>query len=70
MEEETKAPEKRNYRITIILKDEIIVERFETERIAISTIEKMKELFPKSFFGGAVEKKGKGWKVIWTLGNR
>lgn len=60
---------KRNYRITIIFKDEIIVERFETEFVAKKTIREMKELFPKIYIGGALEEKGKRWKVIWTLGN-
>lgn len=57
---------KRNYRITIILSDEIIVERFETEEGARKTVNDMRELFPKMFVGGAVEEKQKKWKVIWT----
>ena len=61
--------EKRNYRITIIFKDEITVETFETEFIAMETIKRMKILFPKIFIGGALEKKCKSWKVMWTLGN-
>lgn len=60
---------KKNYRITIIFKDEITVERFETEFIAMETIKKMKILFPKIFIGGALEKKEKSWRVMWTLGN-
>lgn len=60
---------KRNYRITIIFKDEITVEKFNTERIAKDTIRSMKELFPNLFIGAALEEKSKGWKVIWTLGN-
>ena len=60
---------KRNYKITIILKDEIIVERFETEYGAKKTIREMKELFPKLFIGGALEEKHKSWNVIWGLGN-
>ena len=57
----------RNYRITIIFKDEIIVEKFETQAIAIKTVNNMKELFPKMFVGGAVEERRKKWEVIWTV---
>lgn len=60
---------KRNYRITIIFKDEITVEKFETESIAMETIKRIKILFPNVFIGGALEKKEKSWRVIWTLGN-
>ena len=69
MMEENKTPKKKNYRITIIFKDEITIETFETEFIAMETIKKMKILFPRIFIGGALEKKGKSWKVIWALGN-
>ena len=69
MTEENKTYRKRNYRITILLKDEILVEKFETEFVAMETIEKMKKLFPNIFIGGAIEEKEKSWKVIWTLGN-
>lgn len=69
MEKETKTSEKRNFRITIIFKDEITVERFSNEYIARDTIRKMKELFPKIFVGAALEEKKKGWNVVWTLGN-
>ena len=69
MQEEDKKVRKRSYRITIIFKDEIIVEKFETEFIAIETIKKMKILFPNIFIGGALEEKRKSWTVIWTLGN-
>jgi hypothetical protein len=69
MIEENKTSKKRNFRITIIFKDEITVETFETEFVAIETIKKMKILFPKIFVGGALEEKSKSWKVIWTLGN-
>lgn len=69
MRKEIKDSEKRNYRITIILKDEIIIEKFRTENIAMDTIIKIKELFPESFIGGALEEKSKSWSVIWTLGN-
>jgi hypothetical protein len=69
MRKETKTSEERNYRITIILKDEIITERFQTQHIAMDTIKKMKELFPNLFIGGALEEKSKSWSVIWALGN-
>ena len=65
----TKDSEERNYRITIILKDEIMIERFQNEYIAIDTIKNIKTLFPLLFVGGALEKKNKSWNVIWTLGN-
>lgn len=69
MENETKTSEKRNYRITVIFKDEIITERFENEYIARDTIRSMKELFPTLFIGAALEEKKKSWNVVWTLGN-
>lgn len=59
---------KRSYRTTIILTNEIIVEKFETKEIAIKTATQIKELFPNMFVGGAVEKKRKKWEVIWTSG--
>lgn len=70
MKEENKTSKKKNYRITIIFNDEITVETFETEFIAMETIKKMKILFPNIFIGGALEKKRKSWKVMWTLGNK
>lgn len=69
MKEEKKTLGKENYRITIIFKDEIIVEKFETEFVAKETIKKMKILVPSIFIGGALEEKDKNWRVIWTLGN-
>lgn len=69
MEKETKTSEKRNFRITIIFKDEITIEKFQNEYIARDTIKKMKELFPTIFIGAALEEKSKSWNVIWTLGN-
>ena len=69
MEKETKSSEKRNYRITIIVKDEIIVEKFSNERIAKETIIGVKAVAPALFIGGALEEKKKEWNVIWVLGN-
>lgn len=58
---------KKNYRITIIFKDQIMIEKFYREDIAKKTVINMKELFPELFVGGAVEEKNKKWEVIWTL---
>jgi hypothetical protein len=69
MKKEIKVTEQRNYRVTIIVKDEIIVEKFSNERIAKETIKGMKEVVPELFIGGALEKKNKSWDVIWVLGN-
>lgn len=69
MEEKVRTLAKRNYRITIIFKNEIKVERFENEYIARNTIRSMKELFPTLFVGASLEEKCRGWKVVWTLGN-
>lgn len=69
MVKKTKTTEKRNYRITMILKDGIVTETFYNEYIARDTIRGMKDLFPNMFIGGALEEKNKGWHVIWTLGN-
>lgn len=60
---------KRNYRVTIIFKDGITVERFETEFVAMKTIKQMKVLLPTTFIGAALEVKEKSWRVMWALGN-
>ena len=57
---------KKNYRITIIFKDQIIVERFYREEIAKKTVADMKVLCPELFVSGAVEEKRGIWKVIRT----
>ena len=67
MEKKLTNREKKKYRITIILRDEVIIERFYREDIAIKTVSNMRELFQKRFVGGAVEKKRKKWEVICTL---
>lgn len=69
MKSENKPLEERNYRITILFKDAITVEKFYEERIAKETISNMKELVPSLFVGAALEKKNKSWDVIWTLRN-
>lgn len=60
---------KENYKVTIILNDEIVVVKFYKLNTAIETVKGMKKLFPKIFVGGAIEEKKKKWKVIWTLGS-
>lgn len=67
---ENKTSKKKNYRITVIFKDEITIEKYETEFVAMETIKKMKILFPSIFIGGALEEKRQGWTVIWALGNK
>ena len=59
---------KRNYRMTIIFTNGIMVEKFETQEGAMKTVTSMRDLFTATFVGGAVEKKRKRWKVIWTAG--
>lgn len=69
MKKEVRTSGKRNYKLTIIFKDGITVEKFYEERIAKDTIRSMKELFPSLFIGAALEEKSNKWNVIWTLGN-
>lgn len=69
MKKENETLKQKNYRITVITKSDIIVKEFYNDNEAMDTITKMKELFPNSFIGGALEKKDKRWNVIWTLGN-
>lgn len=69
MKKETKTTEKGKFRITVIFKDEIKIERFQNKYVAIDTIKGMKDLFPTLFIGAALEEKGKSWNVTWTLGN-
>lgn len=70
MEKKPEIEERKNYRITIIMKDEIIVEKFYREDIAKKTVTNIKELFLESFIGGALEERRRKWEVIWTLGNK
>lgn len=67
MKRETNNSEKRNYRITIIFKDQIMIEKFYREDIAKRTVANMKELFPGLFVAGAVEERHNTWEVIWTI---
>ena len=70
MEENADITKKENYRITIILKDEIITEKFYRRGPAMETVATMRKLFPNVFVGGAIEERKKRWEVIWTLGNQ
>lgn len=69
MKKDNVITKERNYRITIIFKDGITVEKYYEERIAKDTIRNMKQLLPSLFIGAALEEKNKSWNVIWTLGN-
>lgn len=66
--EETKNV-KLNYRVTIIMKDEVVKTKFSHKLVAMDSITTMKKLYPDLFIGGALEEKGKKWELIWTLGN-
>lgn len=68
MEEKANVKKKKNYRVTIILKDEIINVKFYRQGLAMETVASMRKLFPDIFVGGAIEEKRKKWEVIWTLG--
>jgi hypothetical protein len=70
MEKLSYREKKKNYRITIILTDDIIVEQYETQEGAIKTVTNIRDLCPNMFVGGAVEEKQKKWKVIWTTGQK
>ena len=56
--------------MTIIFTDEIMCEKFETQEGAMKTVTSMRDLFPDTFVGGAVEEKRKRWKVIWTASSK
>lgn len=67
MEEKSKIRKREKYRITIILTDEVMIEKFHRQDKAMETIIEMRRIFPKIFIGGALEAKRKEWEVIWTL---
>lgn len=67
MKEMVRTRKKLNYRITVILKDEVIIEKFHTGAIAMDTIIELRKLNPDIFIGGALESKGEKWEVVWTL---
>ena len=70
MKKNVKIKERKNYRITIVFKDQIMIETFYREDIAMDTIKNMKNLFPGLFVGGAIEEKRNRWEVIWTLDSK
>lgn len=57
----------KNYRITVILKDEVRRTYFSTKEKARFKMEQLKELYPKSYIIGALEEKRKKWEVTWML---
>lgn len=67
MEKQVKNQMIKNYRITVILEDEVIRTNFNTKEVAKNAIEKFKELYPKLYRSGALEEKRKRWEVIWVL---
>lgn len=67
MKELANIEKKETYRVTIIFKDEISVVKFFTLETATETVKLMKELFPRTFVGGAIEEKKKKWEVIQTF---
>ena len=68
MDEKADINKKENYRVTIILKNEIITVKFYKQGSAMETVESMRKLFPDLFVAGAIEERSNKWKVIWTLG--
>lgn len=65
--EKKSTTQKRYYRITVILKDEIVTDKFYRKDVAIDTIIGLKKLFPEMFIGGALEERRNKWELIWTL---
>lgn len=68
MEEKVKIRKRANFRVTIILKNEIIGAKFNRQGSALETVASIRKLFPEIFVGGAIEERRKKWEVIWTLG--
>ena len=60
---------KKNYRITVIFKNEVIRAELVSKTVAKSSIRQLKELYPNEFISGALEEKRQSWEVIWVLGN-
>lgn len=67
MEEKSNIRTEKNYRVTMILKEEIIVMKCYKLDIAAETLQGMRRIFPKLFVGGAIEEKKEKWEVIGTL---
>ena len=67
MKEKSATKKRLNYRITVILEDEIITDTLSSQEVAVNTIIGLKILYPEIFIGGVLEKKRKKWELIWTL---
>ena len=67
MEEKSTNRKRLNYRITVILQDKVITDKLSNQEVAVDTIIRLRDLYPEIFIGGALEKRGKKWEVIWTL---
>lgn len=67
MEEKSTTRKRLDYRITVILQDEVITDKLSNQEVAVNTIIKLRDLYPEVFIGGALEWRGKKWEVIWTL---
>ena len=67
MEEKSTNRKRLNYRITVILQDEVITGKLSNQEVAVNKIIRLRDLYPEIFIGGALEKRGKKWEVIWTL---
>lgn len=67
MGKQIKNPKEKNYRITVVLKDEVRRTNFNTKEKARFKMEQLKELYPKSYIIGALEEKRKKWEVTWIL---
>lgn len=67
MEKQIKNPTEKNYRITVILKDEVRRSTFNTKETAKFKMEQLKGLYPKAYLIGALEEKREKWEVTWIL---
>lgn len=67
MEKQSTTQIRLNYKITVVLKDEVITSKFYRKDIAIDTMIEMRNLFPELFLSGALEERRRKWEVIWTL---
>lgn len=67
MEKKSTTRKRLDYRITVILQDEVIIDKLSNQEVAVNAIIRLRDLYPEIFIGGALEKRGKQWEVIWTL---
>lgn len=67
MERQIKNPREKNYRITVILKNEVRKTNFNTKEKARFKMEQLKKLYPKAYLIGALEEKREKWEVTWIL---